>query len=342
MEQNDNIKLLFKRYLEGKTDQQEEDILMRYLADPANEDSEFHALMEAAWNQQKGSTDYSPEATQGLSQIWNKIEKPVAKTRNLYPGLKYAAAILIIVSAAFGWYRYKQLQSPAAQTIALLSKTTQKGEKVKLVLPDSSVVYLGAGSKLTWPARFVKGTLRNIRLEGEAFFEVKRDTSSPFIVHSGQMQTQVLGTSFNIYAYPKDGTFSVAVRTGKVKVSALNQGKLKELSRLTPGMIISYNLKAQRHSISTAPVETVNAWIKNTFAYKNVTLAVMLKSLERYYNVHFDLKGSKLTQCTFNATFSNKSINDIMQQISIMSGKQIHYKINTNNKTITVWGEGCQ
>ena len=77
-------------------------------------------------------------------------------------------------------------------------RLTQKGEKVKLILPDSSVVYLGAGSKLTWPSHFVKGKLRNIQLEGEAFFEVKHDTSSPFIVHSGQMQTRVLGTSFNV------------------------------------------------------------------------------------------------------------------------------------------------
>lgn len=342
MEQKENIRLLFKRYLEGKTDQQQEEILMRYLADPANEDSEFHAVMEAAWDKQKGNTDYSPEATQGLTQIWDKIEKPVAKTSTLYPILKYAAAILVIISAAFGWYKYKQMQIPAADTIALLSKTTQKGEKVKLILPDSSIVYLAAGSKLTWPAHFVKGQLRNIRLEGEAFFEVKRDTTSPFIVHSGQLQTQVLGTSFNIYAYPKDGTFSVAVRTGKVKVSAMKQGVLKELSRLTPGMVIRYNLQAQHYALSTAPAEELNAWIKNTFAFKNETLADIFKSLERYYNVRFDLKDHKLASCTFNATFSNKSINDVMQQLSIMSGKHIHYKINTNNKTITVWGEGCQ
>ena len=342
VEQNENIKILFKRYLEGKADQQQEETLMQYLADPANEDSQFHQLMEEAWKKQKGSTDYSKEATQSLTQIWDKVEKRSPKTRTLYPVLKYAAAILIIASAALGWFKYKQLQSPAAEAIALLSKATLKGEKVKLILPDSSVVYLAAGSKLTWPAHFIKGHIRNIRLEGEAFFEVRRDTTSPFIVHSGEMQTRVLGTSFNIYAYPKDGTFSVAVRTGKVKVSAISEGKLKELSLLTPGMMIHYNLKAQSHTLSNAPAEEVNAWIKNTFTFKNATLATIFKGLERYYNVRIDLKTPKLAACTFNATFANKSINNIMEQISTMSGKHIEYKISSNNKTITVWGEGCQ
>ena len=338
----DYIKILFERYLEGKTDPEQEKTLMEYLADPANGDSEFHAVMEKAWKKQNGQPDYTSEANQGLNQIWNKIEDRKPKTRLLYPILKYAAAVVVVISAAFGWYAYKKMQQPAEMAIALLSKTTLKGEKVKLMLPDSSIVYLGAGSKLTWPSHFIKGKLRNIRLEGEAFFEVKHDTTSPFIVHSGQMQTRVLGTSFNIYAYPKDGTFSVAVRTGKVKVSENSEGKLTQLSLLTPGMKLLYHIKEHEYVVHTARITEVNAWIKNSFAFKDVSLPNMFKSLERYYNVHFELKSNKLNQCRFNATFTNKSIGDIMEEIRVMSGKKMKYKIETANKTITVWGEGCQ
>nr|WP_255497586.1 FecR domain-containing protein [Pedobacter sp. AK013] len=298
--------------------------------------------MESAWKKQTSETDYSITAVQGLAQIWDKVEERQPKSRSLFPILKYAAAIVVVISASLGWYAYKKTQQPVQTAIALLSKTTQKGEKVKLILPDSSIVYLGAGSKLTWPSHFVKGGLRNIQLDGEAFFEVKRDTTSPFIVHSGQMQTQVLGTSFNIYAYPKDGTFSVAVRTGKVKVSENSKGKLKELSLLTPGMKILYHLKERNCTVHTERVTEVNAWIKNSFTFKDVTLPNMLKSLERYYNVHIELKSNKLNQCRFNATFSNKSITNVMEQLHVMSGKHLKYKIDTSTKTITVWGEGCQ
>lgn len=338
----DYIKILFEQYLEGKTNQEEEKVLLDYLANPANGDSEFHAVMEKAWKKQNHQADYSSEARQGLNQIWNKIEEREPKSRPLYPILKYAAAVVVVISAAFGWYAYKKTQEPLQTAIAFLSKTTQKGEKVKLILPDSSVVYLGAGSKLTWPSHFAKGKLRNIQLEGEAFFEVKHDTSSPFVVHSGQMQTRVLGTSFNIYAYPKDGTFSVAVRTGKVKVSENSKGKLKQLSLLTPGMKLLYHLKAHEYTVSNERITEVNAWIKNSFAFKDIALPNMLKSLERYYNVHFELNTNKLNQCRFNATFTNKSIGNIMEEIRVMSGKKMKYKIDTANKTITVWGEGCQ
>lgn len=341
MEQ-DYIKILFKSYLEGKTDPEQEKILMEYLADPANGDTEFHAVMEKAWKKQNSEPDYSPKANKGLDEIWNKIEDRQPKSRTFYPILKYAAAIVVVISAAIGWYAYKKTQQPLETAIALLSKTTQKGEKVKLMLPDSSIVYLGAGSKLTWPSHFIKGSLRNIRLEGEAFFEVKHDTSSPFIVHSGKMQTRVLGTSFNIYAYPKDGTFSVAVRTGKVGVSENNGGKLKHLSLLTPGMKLLYHIKARDYKVHTERIAEVNAWIKNSFTFKDVSLPNILKSLERYYNVHFDLKSNNLNQCNFNATFTNKSIGDVMEEIRIMSGKKMKYKIDTANKIITVWGEGCQ
>ncbi|WP_316828304.1 FecR family protein [Pedobacter miscanthi] len=337
----DHIKILFESYLEGKTNLEQEKFLMDYLADPANGDSEFHAVMEKAWKKQNSQPDYSAEANKGLNEIWNKIEYQQPKSRS-YPILKYAAAIVVVISAAIGWYAYKKMQQPVEMAIALLSKTTLKGEKVKLMLPDSSIVYLGAGSKLTWPSHFVKGNLRNIELEGEAFFEVKHDTTSPFIVHSGKMQTRVLGTSFNIYAYPKDGTFSVAVRTGKVRVSERSEGKLKQLSLLTPGMKLLYHLKARNMSVSTERITEVNGWIKNSFAFKDVSLPNMLKSLGRYYNIHFELNSNKLNKCRFNATFTNKSIEDVMEEIRVMSGKQMKYKIDTVNKTITVWGEGCQ
>jgi transmembrane sensor len=338
----EHIKILFECYLAGETDQEQEKTLMDYLADPSNKDSEFHAVMENAWKKQNSQADYSLEANKGLSQIWSRIEDRQPKRKSFYPILKYAAAIVVVISATLSWYAYQKTQQPIEMAIAFLSKTTQKGEKVKLILPDSSVVYLGAGSKLTWPSHFVKGSLRNIRLEGEAFFEIKHDTASPFIVHSGQMQTRVLGTSFNIYAYPKDGTFSVAVRTGKVKVSENQQGRLKELSLLTPGMKLLYHLKERDYSVSTERIAEVNAWIKNSFAFKDVNLPNMFKSLERYYNVHFELKGNKLAQCRFNATFTNKSIGDVMEEIRIMSGKHMEYKRDTGTKIITVWGKGCQ
>ena len=181
-----------------------------------------------------------------------------------------------------------------------------------------------------------------VTLKGEGFFEVKRDTLSPFIVHSGKIQTRVLGTSFNISAYPTDHIFSVAVRSGKVRVSEIDKGVLIKLSLLTRGMKLDYNIQNQRYLVSTVKVEEINSWTANRFIFKDANLLTLLGKLERYYNVRFELKSPCLANSReFNATFNQKSIKDVMEQVRMMSGGNIHYKIRTNS-LITVWGEGCK
>ena len=307
MKEHSDIKRLFKLYLEGRTNRRQDEILHRYLADSSNKDSEFHELMNESWLNEPAARDDSPQAAAGLEQIWDKLEQKRHQKAQRYQVLKYAASIVLVLSAAIGWYSYENRTLPQPP-IELLSKTTQIGEKIRMILPDSSIVYLGGGSKLVWPSRFVKGRNRNISLEGEAFFEVKRDTTSPFIIQSGKMQTQVLGTSFNVYAYPADHEFSVAVRTGKVRVSEGIGGKLKSLSLLTAGMKLVYHNRNGKYAVNTGRVDDVNGWINNRFVFRNESLAGMLRQLERYYDVSFELQQRNLAQCRFNATFFSKSI----------------------------------
>lgn len=340
MGQQEDIKRLFKLYLQGGTNPQQEKILFRHLNNSKNSSEEFAGLMEEAWEQEPVSPDHSPEAKEGLDQIWTKIEQKQQKKDRNYHILKYAASVILFVSAGLGWYSY-QKQKPQT-TIEWMSKTTGAGEKLRMVLPDSSIVYLGSESKLSWPVRFVKGSQRSIRLEGEAFFEVTHDTSSPFIVSAAHLRTRVLGTSFNIYAYPKDQTFSVTVRTGRVAVSEHKDGKVKSLSVLTPGMKLIYRDSSSKYAINTERVEDIKGWTENRFVFRRENLGMMLDRLERYYNVHFVLKNPELAECHFNATFNNKSIGQVMEQLRIMSGNKIKYKISNDKNTIALWGEGCQ
>ncbi|MGY4539462.1 transmembrane sensor [Mucilaginibacter sp. UYNi724] len=342
MKENKEIQRLFKLYLEGKTNARQEEILFRYLADNRNKNTEFHEKIQEVWLNEPALKDHSEEAKDGLKQVWSKLEQKEQHKINRYQILKYAASVVLVLSAAFGWYSHQKHQPLNKQPIELLSKITGKGEKLKMILPDSSVVYLAGESRLTWPSRFVKGGHRNICLEGEAFFEVKRDTSSPFIISTGKIQTQVLGTSFNIYAYPKDRTFSVAVRTGKVKVSERIGNKISTLSMLTPGMNLVYHIENGKHVVNLERKDEINSWIENHFVFRNENMLRMLKRLERYYNVRFELKGNEMTDCRFNATFSNKNIKDVMEQLKVMSGGNMQYVISKDSKLIIIRGKGCQ
>ena len=342
MEYNEEIRRLFKLYLEGKTTQDQEDKLLRYLGGGKGGDEQLSDLIEEAWINEPSLREDSLEVDRELEEIWAKAENNRQKKNQRFQVWKYAASIVLVCSVALGWYTYQKNQIRHDEVIEMLSRITAPGEKLKILLSDSTVVYLGGSSKLTWPARFVKGSYRKINLEGEGFFEVKRDTLSPFIVYSGNLQTQVLGTSFNITAYPTDKVFSVAVRTGKVRVTEINKGVLKRLSLLTPGMKLDYDNHSQQYLVTTEKVGDINSWTVNRFIFKDASMMTMLDKLSRYYKVKFDVKSPCLVAGRqLNATFNQKSIKEVMEQVRMMTGEKIQYKI-TGDTLITLWGEGCK
>jgi transmembrane sensor len=338
----EEIRRLFKMYLEGKTNARQNIILFHYLNNNKNAEQELSDLMGEAWEQEPLVRDNSAEANDGLEQLWTKIDHKKQKSIQRFQLLKYAASFVMICSAVFVYKASQKKQPESARSIALITKTTASGEKVKMLLPDSSVVYLGSRSKISWPEHFEKGKVRNVSLEGEAFFEVKHDATSPFIIRSGKMETQVLGTSFNIYAYPEDKIFTVSVRTGKVGVTEKSAGARKTLSLLTAGMKIVYDTDNGKFRINVGQVSEADSWTNNRFVFHDENLGSMLAKLERYYNVHFEVKSAKLKACRFNATFSDININEVMRQLKVMSSGHIKYKMSDDKTKIVLWGETCE
>lgn len=334
---NEEVKNLFKRYLNGQIDAREEELLFRLISEHENSERLLEELMEQSWQAEPVERDESADATAGLAQVWEHIAQQRHKKKyNLASLFSYAASILLIFGAAFFWYISRK---PTTVDVFYITKTTGAGEKVKLILADSSVVYLNALSRLSYPDHFEKNGQREIKLEGEAFFEVKHEKSRPFIVRSGKIQTYVLGTSFNITAYPEDKVYQVAVRSGKVGVAEEDgHGKLKHLSLLTRGEQLNYWLADSRYTTVAGKAEDYNAWINNRFIFRNARLADMLVSLERNYKVAFKVHDTKLKESRFNATFVNKNIKEIMEQLMVMSNGQLHYHINTHQSLITIGG----
>lgn len=148
-------------------------------------------------------------------RMWKNIRKAtIAKTKNVYRWM--AAASVILVMTAVGY----QFFNKAVNTEHIVIMQTFENDIRLVRLPDGSRVWLNEGTKIEYPENF-DGSTRNIVLTGEAFFEVEKDSSKPFIISSGLIKTTVLGTSFNVKAY--NGTVPlVEVRTGKVKVENKN------------------------------------------------------------------------------------------------------------------------
>ncbi len=175
-----------------------------------------------------------------------------------------------------------------------------KGGEYKLVLEDSTEVWLNAGSKLKFPGQFNAG-IRDVELVGEAWFKVKKDSSCPFLVRLNDMDIKVLGTEFNTSAYPDDPTVTTTLINGKVTV--YYKIGISGQQNLLPGDQASYDKKKGTIHLETVDVSKFNAWKDGVFVFENQPLSDVTRILGRWYNVQFIIQGEALKNARFSGQF---------------------------------------
>jgi ferric-dicitrate binding protein FerR (iron transport regulator) len=207
-------------------------------------------------------------------------------------------------------------------------------ERIAVTLPDSSQVWLNKESILAYDPDF-DGATREVHLEGEAFFEVTRNPKRPFIIETEAAKTEVLGTSFNLRAYP-DAAVELAVATGKVAFTA-RQSTAQVI--VTPGYAATLN--TQQNSIRKYSLTDKNAWAWKThkLQFNGKPLQEVLAELERYYNVKLELQNPAVGNCRFTGTFKRANLQEILQVLE--ASLQIH-SIKQNEHTYTLAGKGCR
>lgn len=154
-----------------------------------------------------------------------------------------------------------------------------KGTSFHLILCDGTRVWLNADSKITYPVTFT-GNTREVYLEGEAFFDVKRNEQAPFTVNADQLNVRVLGTKFNVNTFADNGFASTALVEGSVEVS----GKAGTLQRLIPGQVAMID-SIGKIQVVDMELKPYTAWLDDMFCFRNAPLSEILKQVERYYNV---------------------------------------------------------
>ncbi|MBO9592278.1 MAG: FecR domain-containing protein [Niabella sp.] len=205
-----------------------------------------------------------------------------------------------------------------------------------VLLPDGTVVLLRANSVLHYPAQFAK-TLREVTLEGEAYFDVKHN-NTPFIIHSGSVKTTVLGTAFNIRAYPGSGNIYVAVLRGKVKV----ENTRKEVTILTPNQQVTYHTAAsvKPQLEQTDPAAPVTGWVQQDMTFEDVSFQTVADLLSRRYGTAIRFGNTALAACTIKAFFNGtESLDKVLESLCLISNAR--YTVQKDN-SILLDGEGCK
>ncbi len=201
--------------------------------------------------------------------------------------------------------------------------TIPYGKRFEIVLSDGTNVHLNAGSSLKYPVAFIAGQNRQVFLNGEAYFDVTKDTQHPFIVSANNLNINVLGTQFNVSGYPEDSETDVVLVEGSVNLAIKENTETPIL--LKPGFKARYNKSDT--SISTSPVITsvYTSWIHGDLVFRNLTFNNLLKKLERHYNVEIISSNTELAHEKFNASFRKEPIENILEYFKITYG--INYTI---------------
>lgn len=221
-----------------------------------------------------------------------------------------------------------------APTAVSFQNSTKKINPYRL--PDGSTVWLHPGAKLAF-APSADGTRREVRFSGEAFFDVFRDPAHPFVIRSGRMTTQVLGTSFNVKADPASARYEVAVLTGKVAVRTTGERPTTVL--LTPRQRAVFDLPTDRLTKTPVPNRPGDraAWQPASLAFDDATLDDVARRLEETFDVRVRLANPALRHCRLKVDFTEQQLPEILD----MLGKLLGTDYTWEGGTVTLTGRGC-
>ena len=262
------------------------------------------------------------------SAIYSKIQHK--KQIGFGNGWMKIAAILVITITlgSIHWYfsPNKQHSYNTQPKVTMLQIEAPFGKKRTFNLPDGSIVKLNSGSKIKYPEIF-NDSIREVTLSGEAFFEIKKDSSQPFIVKTSSLFTRVLGTSFNIKAYEDEDNTIVTLATGKISVGT-NQ---KDEIILNPSHQAILNKKNKRFTKQKIDLNKTLSWKNGILRFDNEKLATAIPKLEKWFNVKIKLKNKNSAECAFTGIFENASLESILENITFVN-TTLKYKFITSNE----------
>jgi ferric-dicitrate binding protein FerR (iron transport regulator) len=238
---------------------------------------------------------------------WKKIQaKRRSKKNRLGSWLKYAAAVVISLGVSLVYLH----ENTAG--FGKIAQTKTEQDQSELVLADGTKVYLNKNSKLVYPKKF-DGDKRLVKLQGEAFFDVKPNAEKPFIIESGEAIIEVLGTSFNVYN-KADNWIELSVRTGKVSLKS-KKDKIQELVLVKGDVALLRNHKVIK---LRAKFENQDSWRTRALKFHQAPLKQVLKDLEKHYDVKFENRNQKIKDLKITIAFDNKKIEKVIRQLELL------------------------
>jgi ferric-dicitrate binding protein FerR (iron transport regulator) len=326
-----------------------DDLIVNYLSHqlPSNEREELHAWLS--------QTDENRRYFVEMQDLWKTLatqDKDAFDSEAAYRRFKVRISFQHQLK---GEKLHRQLSSPfywAAAVIAvfilgglsflainneIIQHNTKQyaiyvpyGAKTRVVLPDNSVVWLNSGSTLRYGQNFGQKS-RQVALVGEGYFEIAHNPAMPFTVNANQASVKVLGTKFDVKAYPEDKQLDVTLLRGSIQLTTIYQPN-KSL-KLIPNQLAIVDKTHQNIIVQQVDACEAAAWTKGKIVFDEELFGQIVRRLERDYNVTIDVKDPKINNLRFYGDFSNaQSIQEILNIMT--ANNEFHYTMNQNHISV--------
>ncbi|SIN64566.1 FecR family protein [Chitinophaga niabensis] len=292
--------------------------------------------------EEKPDADELERKQKGLNRLGSMMDEGEAPPVRKIGGdwYKWLAAASIVLFAGLSVLLYIN-KKPRSQDS--LVETAHGKTKKEIQLPDGTTVILNAGSRLQYDGEALRKGNRVVTLYGEGFFKVKADENHPFMIKTGKVEVRVLGTVFNLKAYPEDNRVETYLISGKVEVAYnKNRTQLKPRERFVINLSATEKQPAAATQLlkpkeQEAPEDAVvePAWMQSRLEFENVTFEQLTNELERWYNVRIDIKNDKLKGEVFSGAFNDKPLPEVLEALQYTL--QFKYKISKDSGSVELW-----
>lgn len=327
------MKALIEKYLSGRSSADEQRQLLNWLR-KGDHLVDFRDV-EEQWRSaaiDRETPEVSKEAWSSLQGVLlRQTQQRLQRSKYYLRVFQYAAIVLVVMFIAAVGVRL--IGVDIVQENRYNTVQADAGQIAKVVLPDQTEIWLNSGSTIRYDHDFGFSN-RIVDLKGEAYFSVARDPNQPFIVTGSDIHVQVLGTKFNISAYPQDENFSVTLEEGSVELVSDRYADFSK--KIEPGELAVFNKVHQSYQVDRVNVELYTSWKEGMIHIYNLPLEEVVKKLEKRYNQKFHLD-DEVKSLRYTYTIKNEALSDILQLMetitpidAIQEGEVISLKYNKN------------
>ncbi len=324
------------KYLTNSESPKEKEVLISWV----NEQSENKELVNSINSSKELVKEYEIMDLFNRKAALERFKEKIllqSKTRELIRW-RIAASIFVLVGMIGLLYFLSGNFSRVSESPNLYTSVyTENGQRSKVALPDSSIVWLNSGSTLSYPNDF-SGQNRKVILQGQAFFQVTHKKSDPFLVQANGLVVTVLGTKFDVNAYPEENEIAVVLESGKIELTHQN---LKSFSyTMNPGEKATLGLSDNsKIKINSVDASVYSSWKDGKLIFRNSTMGNVVEKLRRWYNIDIEITDPEVYNSIFSGTIKNESYEEVFRLIGIacqVDCKIVHHYEKEAKPQITI------